>query len=58
MDYVTTMTVAGKSFCFLSDGQGRKKIVKREKIVTTTGSQTPQSQSKRQHFYLTLAGRF
>jgi hypothetical protein len=58
MDYVTTMTVAGKSFYVSSDGRGRKKIVRREKILTTTGSQTPQTQNKRQHLYLTLAGRF
>ena len=58
MDYVMTMTVAGKSFYVTSDGQSRKKIVRREKIMTSTGSQTPQSQNKRQHLYLTLAGRY
>ena len=57
MDYVTTMTVAGKSFYVLNDGQSRKKIVRREKIMTTTGSQTPPAQNQRQHLYLTLAGR-
>ena len=57
MDYVMTMTVAGKSFYVSSDGQGRRQIVRREKILTTTGSQTPQTQSKRQQLYLTLAGR-
>lgn len=58
MDHVTTMTVAGKSFFVSSDGQSRKRIVRREKVVTSTGSQTPPSQNKRQQFYLTLAGRF
>lgn len=57
MDYVMTMTVAGKSFYVSSDGQGRRQIVRKEKILTTTGSQVPQTQSKRQHLYLTLAGR-
>lgn len=57
MDYVMTMTVAGKSFYVSSDGRNRKQIVRREKILTTTGSQAPQTQSKRQHLYLTLAGR-
>ena len=58
MDHVTTMTVAGKSFYVSSDGRSRKKIVRREKIMTTTGSQTPQSHNKRQQLYLALAGRF
>lgn len=57
MDHVTTMTVAGKSFYVSSDGRGRRQIVRREKILTTTGTQTPNPQSKRQHLYLTLAGR-
>ncbi len=57
MDYVMTMTVAGKSFYVLSDGQGRRRIVRWEKILTTTGTTTPHPQSKRQHLYLTLAGR-
>jgi hypothetical protein len=57
MDYVMTMTVAGKSFYVSSDGRGRKQIVSRQKILTTTGTQTSNPQSKRQHLYLTLAGR-
>ncbi len=57
MDYVMTMTVAGKSFYVSSDGQGRRRIVRREKILTTTGTTTPHPQSKRQHLYLTLASR-
>jgi hypothetical protein len=55
MDHVTTMTVAGKSFYVLSDGRNRKQIVKREKITTSTGAQTPDSQNKRQQLFLTLA---
>lgn len=51
-----TMTVAGKSFYVLSDEQGRsRKIVRREKIVTTTGTSSAHPQNKRQHLYLTLA---
>ena len=53
-----TMTVAGKSFYVSSGGQSRKKIVRREKVLTTTGSQTAQTQNQRQHLYLTLAGRY
>jgi len=55
MDYVMTMTVAGRSFYVLSDHSGRKQIVRREKIVTTTGAQMPQSQNRRQQLFLTLA---
>ena len=55
MDYVMTMTVAGKSFYVLSDGCNRKRIVRREKIVTTTGAQMPQPQNRCQQLYLTLA---
>ena len=58
MDHVMTMTVAGKSFYVSSGGQSRKKIVRREKVLTTTGSQTAQTQNQRQHLYLTLAGRY
>ena len=55
MDYVMTMTVAGKSFYVSCDGSKRKQIVRREKIVTTTGAQMPQSYNRRQQLYLTLA---
>jgi hypothetical protein len=55
MDYITTMTVAGKSFYVLSDSRNRKQIVRREKIVTTTGAQTPHYQNRCQQLYLTLA---
>jgi hypothetical protein len=55
MDYVMTMTVAGKSFYVSSDSGKRKQIVRREKIMTTTGMQTPQYQNRRQQLYLTLA---
>ncbi|MFO1487413.1 MAG: hypothetical protein U1F65_02950 [Verrucomicrobiota bacterium] len=58
MDHVTTMTVAGKSFRIVKEGLSRQKIVRRENIVTHTGSQAPQPQSRRQHLYLALAGRF
>lgn len=52
------MTVAGKSFRIVKEGLSRQKIVRRENIVTHTGSQAPQPQSRRQHLYLALAGRF
>ena len=55
MDYVMTMTVAGKSFYVLSDNCNRQRIVRREKIVTTTGAQMLQPQSKCRQLYLTLA---
>lgn len=55
MDHVMTMTVAGRSFYVLSDGCSRKQIVRREKIVTTTGAQMAQSQNRCQQLYLTLA---
>jgi hypothetical protein len=49
------MTVAGKSFHVLSDGRNRKQIVRREKIITSTGAQMQDSQNKRQQLFLTLA---
>jgi len=55
MDYVMTMTVAGKSFYVLSDGQTGRQIVRREKIVTSTGAQCANSQDRRQQLFLTLA---
>jgi hypothetical protein len=56
MDYLTVVTAAGKSFFILNDNRGRRQIVRREKIVTYTGSQSPVSQHKRQQFFLSLAG--
>jgi hypothetical protein len=56
MDYLVVVTVAGKLFSVSSDSRGRKQIVSREKIVTTTGTQSPYPQPKRQHLFLSLAG--
>ena len=55
MDYVMSMTVAGKSFYVLRDGQTGKQIVRREKIATTTGAQFPHPQDRCQQLFLTLA---
>jgi hypothetical protein len=56
MDYLMVVTAAGKSLVISSDSRGRKQIVRRDKIVTTTGTQTPHPRFKRQHLFLTLAG--
>ena len=56
MDYLMVVTAAGKSLFVSSDSRGRKQIVRREKIVTTTGTLTPHPHPKRQHLFLTLAG--
>ncbi len=55
MDYLISVTAAGKSFLVISDSHGRQQIVRREKIATTTGTQAPHPQQKRQHLFLTLA---
>jgi hypothetical protein len=56
MDYLMVVTAAGKSHLVLSDNRSRMQIVRRDKIVTTTGTQSPHPQHKRQHFFLSLAG--
>jgi hypothetical protein len=56
MDYLMVVTVAGKSFSVLSDSRGRRQIVRREKIVTSTGTESPYPHPKRQHLFLSLAG--
>ena len=55
MDDLTIVTAAGKTHFVLCDARNRKRIVKRETVVTTTGSQMPMGQQKRQQFFLTLA---
>ena len=56
MDYLMVVTAAGKSHWILSDGRSGKLIVSRERIVTSTGTETPHPQPKRQHLFLSLAG--
>jgi hypothetical protein len=56
MDYLTVVTAAGKSYFVSCDSRSRSQIVRREKIVTTTGHQTMHPQPKRQHLFLSLAG--
>lgn len=55
MDYLMVVTAAGKSLLVLSDSRDRKQIVRRDKVVTTTGTQPLHPQQKRQHFFLSLA---
>ena len=54
MDYLTVVTAAGKSQFVSNDSRNRKQIVRSEKVVTSTGMQTPQ-RHKRQQLFLTLA---
>jgi hypothetical protein len=56
MDYLMVVTAAGKSYLVLSDSCGRIQIVRRERIATTTGTQSPHPQQKRQHLFLSMAG--
>lgn len=55
MDYLTVVTAAGKSHFVSDDNRGRKRIVRSEKIVTSTGAQWPNARYKRQQLFLTLA---
>ena len=54
MDYSMVVTAAGKSL-FVEGDIRRKRIVRSEKVTTTTGTQTPYPKARRQHFYLSLA---
>jgi hypothetical protein len=56
MDHLMIVTVAGKSLCVTIDNRGRRLIVRRDKVVTTTGTQSPYPLPRRQHLFLTLAG--
>ena len=55
MDYLMVVTAAGKSHVVLSDSRGRKLIVSRERIVSSTGTESPHPQPKRQHLFLSMA---
>ena len=55
MDYQIVVTAAGKSHFVAYGSQGRKQIVRSEKIATSTGMQWPNSRHKRQQLFLTLA---
>jgi len=56
MDYLTVVTVAGKSFFLAGGDRQRLKVVRAEKIVSRTGVETTCGPHKRQRLYLTLAG--
>jgi len=55
MVYLTVVTAAGKSLFLSSDDRYRVQIVRREKVVTTTGMQNSHARHKRQQLYLSLA---
>ncbi len=55
MDYLIVVTAAGKSHFVSNDSRNRKQIVRSEKIVTTTGMQSPHTRHRRQQLFLTLA---
>lgn len=54
MDHLTVVTAAGK-VCFVSSDSSKVQVVRRELLVTSTGSQSPDSRKQRQQFFLTLA---
>jgi hypothetical protein len=56
MDYFLVVTAAGKSHFVSNDVRSRKQIVRSEKVVTSTGMQSPHTRHKRQQLFLTLAG--
>jgi hypothetical protein len=55
MDYLTVVIVSGKALYINDDNRSRKQVVRRERVVTSTGAQS-QACRKRQHLFLTLAG--
>jgi hypothetical protein len=55
MDYLMVVTAAGMSHLVLSDSRSRKLIVSRDRIVTSTGTQSPYPQPKHQHLFLSMA---
>lgn len=56
MDYLTVVTAAGKSLIVSRDGLRKLQIVRRVKISTTTGTQSPHPRPRRQQLFLSLAG--
>jgi hypothetical protein len=56
MDHLLIVTAAKKAHYVVRDSRGRMQIVRRERIVTSTGTQLPHPQQKRQQLYLSLAG--
>jgi hypothetical protein len=56
MDYVMAVTAAGQCYVVLIDSRSRRWIVRREKVVTYTGTATAYPHSQRQHLFLSLAG--
>ena len=56
MDHLTVVTAAGKCLVVSHDGQRKQQIVRRSKVTTSTGTQSPHPRPKRQQLFLTLAG--
>ena len=56
MDHLMAVTAAGKCFVIWCDIRSGKPIVREEKIVTRTGTEPSQPHSKRQHWFVSLAG--
>jgi uncharacterized membrane protein len=54
MDYLTVVTVVGKTF-LLSTDKGKLKLVRQERMATTTGTTLPPNEHKNKQLYLTLA---
>jgi hypothetical protein len=55
MDHLSIVTAAKKTYFVVRDSQGKMQIVRRERIVTSTGTQLPHPRMKRQQLYLSLA---
>lgn len=55
MDYVTVVIAAGKLNFVSADSRSRKQIVRREILVTTTGSQTSDGRQNHPQLFFTLA---
>ncbi|MFO1475262.1 MAG: hypothetical protein U1F98_01260 [Verrucomicrobiota bacterium] len=49
------VTAAGKCHFVVCGGQNGNRVVRRERITTSTGTQSLHPQQKRQHLFLTLA---
>ena len=56
MDHLTVVTATGKSLFVSGDSRNRQHIVRREAVVTSTGTEVPRSRHTRQQLYLSLAG--
>lgn len=57
MDYLTVVTVVGKTF-LLSTDKGKLQLVRQERLGTATGTTLPPNEHKSKQLYVTLAGPF